>query len=130
MRKAFQPEISWRSLGCSKVWLFSYARRGQERRCELGVNMVIKYFAYYRSFAGRKEESLLLGPLSAIELLKKLSELHGSTLRKEFLTEDGEGIHPNLIFLIDGRNIDFLEGRDSIVGEGAVVSLFPRIAGG
>lgn len=92
--------------------------------------MVIKYFAFYRNFAGRKEETLLLGPLSAIDLLKKLSEIHGSTLKKEFLTENSEEIHPNVIFLIDGRNIDFLNGKDSMINEDSVVSLFPRIAGG
>jgi sulfur-carrier protein len=92
--------------------------------------MVIKYFAYYRNFAGRKEESLLLGPLSAIELLRELSRLHGSTLEKELLSEGGDEIHPNVIFLIDGRNIDFLKGKDSIVNNDTVVSLFPRIAGG
>jgi len=92
--------------------------------------MVIKYFAFYRNYAGRKEETLLLGPLSALELLKKLSDLHGTELRKQFLTGDGEEIHPDVIFLIDGRNIDFINGKDSIVGENSVVSLFPRIAGG
>lgn len=92
--------------------------------------MVIKYFAYYRSFAGRKEESLLLGPLSAINLLKELGRLHGNALRKALLTEDGEEVHPDVIFLIDGRNIDFLKGKESVVERDSVVSLFPRIAGG
>ena len=94
------------------------------------MDMVIKYFAYYRSFAGRKEESLLLGPLSAMELLKELCSLHGSALRKALITEDGQDIHPDVIFLIDGRNIDFLNRKDSVVNQDAVVSLFPRIAGG
>lgn len=92
--------------------------------------MVVKYFAYYRSFTGRKEESLLLGPLSAMELLTELCRLHGSALRKALITEDGKDIHPDVIFLIDGRNIDFLSGKDSVVNQDAVVSLFPRIAGG
>ena len=92
--------------------------------------MIVKYFAYYRTFAGRKEESLLLGPLSAMGLLKELCRLHGSALRKALLTTDGEEIHPDVIFLIDGRNIDFLSGKDSVVNQDAVVSLFPRIAGG
>lgn len=92
--------------------------------------MVVKYFAYYRNFAGRKEESLLLGPISAIDLIKELVRLHGSALRKALLTEDGEDIHPDVIFLIDGRNIDFLTGKGSIVEKDSVVSLFPRIAGG
>jgi molybdopterin converting factor small subunit len=92
--------------------------------------MKIKYFAYLRGFAGCKEETLLLEPLPAIELLKQLSELHGNTLRKALLTESGEEVQPDLIFLIDGRNIDFLMGRETSVSEDAVVSLFPRIAGG
>jgi len=92
--------------------------------------MVIKYFAFYRNFAGRKEEILLLAPLSAIELLKELSKIHGRALEKELLSDDGEEINPNVIFLIDGRNIDFLSGKDSIIGRDGIVSLFPRIAGG
>ncbi len=92
--------------------------------------MVVKYFAYYRNYTGRKEETLLLGPVTAIELLRELSRLHGGALGKELLSEGGEEIHPNVIFLIDGRNIDFLMGKDSVIKEDAVVSLFPRIAGG
>lgn len=92
--------------------------------------MVIKYFAYFRNYAGRKEESLLLGPISTVDLLRELGKLHGSTLRKALLTEDGADIHPDVIFLIDGRNIDFLAGKESVVQRDSVVSLFPRIAGG
>lgn len=115
MRRVFRPGKNW------PTWVYSALRI---------KNMVIKYFAYYRNFAGRKEESLLLGSLSAIDLLKKLSGLHGSALRKALLTEDGEDVHPDVIFLIDGRNIDFLAGKESVVKEDSVVSLFPRIAGG
>lgn len=92
--------------------------------------MVIRYFAYYRSLTRRKEESILLGPISAIELLKDLSRRYGRELEKEFLESDGETISPNLILLIDGRNIDFLDGPNTIIQETATVSLFPRIAGG
>jgi len=92
--------------------------------------MIIKYFAYYRNFTGRKEETLLLEPLSAIDLLREICRIHGSALRKELLTEGGEEIHQDVILLIDGRNIDFLSGKDTVIGTNSVVSLFPRIAGG
>lgn len=92
--------------------------------------MVIKYFAYYRNITGRKEEALLLGPVSAIKLLKELCVIHGRALEKELLSGEGNEISPNLIFLVDGRNIDFLNGSDTIIGDNAVISLFPRIAGG
>jgi len=92
--------------------------------------MIIKYFAYFRQDAGCKEESLFLAPISAIELLRKISDIHGQRLREKLLTPTQDDIHPDVIFLIDGRNIDFLQGNDSLVKEDAVVSLFPRIAGG
>lgn len=92
--------------------------------------MVVKYFAFYRKDAGCKEETLLLAPLTAIELLHKLCVVHGNALKKQLLSEDGKEIHSDVIFLIDGRNIDFLNGKNSMVSDTAVVSLFPRIAGG
>lgn len=92
--------------------------------------MIIKYFAYFRQDAGCKEESLSLAPITALELLRKISGIHGQRLNEKLLTPAGDDIHPDVIFLIDGRNIDFLQGSDSMVGENAVVSLFPRIAGG
>jgi molybdopterin converting factor small subunit len=92
--------------------------------------MIVKYFAYFRKDAGCKEETLLLAPLSALNLLNKLSEIHGQQLRKRLLTTDSSEIHPDVILLIDGRNIDFIDGKDSLISENAVVSLFPRVAGG
>ena len=92
--------------------------------------MIIRYFAYFRKASGCKEETILLAPLNALDLLKKLSELHGADLARQLLDKNVTEIHPDVIFLIDGRNIDFIEGQNSIVPEDAVVSLFPRVAGG
>lgn len=92
--------------------------------------MIVKYFAYFRKDAGCKEETLLLAPLSVLELLNKLSEIHGQRIQKRLLTADLSEIHPDVILLIDGRNIDFINGKESIVSEDAVISLFPRVAGG
>jgi len=92
--------------------------------------MIIRYFAYFRKASGCKEETLLLAPLSALALLQKLSDRHGTSLALQLLAKNGTEIHPDVIFLIDGRNIDFIHGENSIVPEDAVVSLFPRVAGG
>lgn len=91
--------------------------------------MIVRYFAYYRKDVGCKEETLLLGSQSALELLKRLAERHGQGLGSQLLTSDGK-IHPDVIFLLDGRNIDFLEGEKTMIPENGVVSLFPRVAGG
>lgn len=91
--------------------------------------MLIRYFAFYRYDAGCKEEKLLLEPRSAMDLLKELAERHGQRLGDQLLTPEGN-IHPDVIFLLNGRNIDFLDGVDTLVQEDDVVSLFPRVAGG
>ena len=92
--------------------------------------MIIKYYAYFRKDAGCKEETLLLAPLSALNLLQKLADIHGDGFRKNLLSGDQTEIHPDVIFLIDGRNIDFIRGKDSMIQEDDVISLFPRVAGG
>ena len=91
--------------------------------------MKVHYFAYLRNEAGCREESVS-GSFRALALLEALAQKHGSALRKHLLSEDGTEIHADLIFLVDGRHVEFLEGKDTMITESAVVSLFPRIAGG
>ncbi|MDD2484595.1 MAG: MoaD/ThiS family protein [Eubacteriales bacterium] len=91
--------------------------------------MKVKYFAYLRNDSACKEESIP-GSFTALSLLHFLAERHGSGLRKHILSEDGEKIHDDLIFLVDGRHIEFMNGEETQISSDAVVSLFPRIAGG
>jgi sulfur-carrier protein len=91
--------------------------------------MKVKYFAYLRNDAGCKEEPVS-GSSTALALLQLLAEKHGPSLRQHILSDDGQDIHADLIFLIDGRHVEFLTGKDTVISENAVVSLFPRIAGG
>ena len=92
--------------------------------------MIIRYFAYYRQDTGCKEEELSLSPLTALDLLKTLAQRHGKKFADRILYHEGEDIDHQVIFLLNGRNIDFLQGRDTMIQENDVVSLFPRIAGG
>ncbi len=92
--------------------------------------MIVRYFAYYRKDVGCKEEVFPLAPLSVLDLLKILTEKYDKKVRFPFLTHDGSDIHPDVILMIDGRNIDFIDGINSIIKETAIVSIFPRIAGG
>ena len=92
--------------------------------------MIIKYIAYYRQDTGRKAETLDLAPMTALDLLRYLSQRHGEKLAGHLLYRGGEDIHKQVIFLLNGRNIDFLDGSRTIVGRDDEVSLFPRIAGG
>lgn len=91
--------------------------------------MIVRYFAYLRDYAGCKEETIY-GPETALALLRVLGEKHGPKLSAHLIAPGGEALHQDLIFLIDGRNVDFLSQEDSPLPADCVVSLFPRIAGG
>jgi len=91
--------------------------------------MKIKYYAYLREEAGCKEESLS-GSFTALSLLRFLGEKHGPGLSRHLLSPEGDEIHADLIFLLDGRHIEFLNNKETIIPENSIVSLFPRIAGG
>ena len=91
--------------------------------------MIVKYFAYLRNDAGCKEEPVS-GFSTALALLQLLADRHGPSLGQHILSGNGQDIHEDLIFLVDGRHVEFLAGKDTLISENAVVSLFPRIAGG
>lgn len=92
--------------------------------------MRIKYFAYYRQDTGRKSEELDLAPLTVLELLRYLGDRYGRRLSERILYDGGADINRQVIVLLNGRNIDFLQGKETIVAEDDEVLLFPRIAGG
>lgn len=92
--------------------------------------MIVKYFAYFRDQTHCKEESFSLEELTALQLLIYIGEKYGKALSSQLLTEDKQDINDDVIFLINGRNIDFMDGKNSKIGEADLISLFPRIAGG
>jgi len=92
--------------------------------------MIVKYFAYFRDQTHCKEESFSIEELTALQLLINIGEKYGKTLSSQLLTDDKLDINSDLIFLINGRNIDFMDGKNSKIGEADLISLFPRIAGG
>ena len=92
--------------------------------------MIVKYFAYFRDQTHCKEESFSIEELTALQLLIHIGEKYGEILSSQLLTEDKQGINNDVIFLINGRNIDFLDGKNSKIGRADLISLFPRIAGG
>lgn len=92
--------------------------------------MIIKYFAYYRDDTKCKSEELDIAPLTALELIRYLAEKHGKHFAGRVLYAGGKDIDHQVIFLLNGRNIDFLDGSSTMIGEDDTVSLFPRVAGG
>lgn len=93
-------------------------------RCEVKV----KFFADIRDITKSKETDIE-APKNILALLYQLSDLYGIKMKEKLIGEDGR-LHPDIIVLLNGRHIEFLNFDESDLNEDDVVSLFPRIAGG
>jgi len=91
--------------------------------------MKLKFFATYRDFTRRKEESVPAPP-DVWALLTDLSERYGADFKAKLITPDGSDVGCDTIILVNGRNIHHLDGKNTKLTEADVVSIFPVVAGG
>ena len=81
----------------------------------------VKFFATLRSIAGRREVEIK-GIKTVGELLEKLYAEFGEEFKNE--------IEERRMILVNGKNIDHLNGLNTELSEGDVVSIFPPAGGG
>ncbi|KUK14608.1 MAG: MoaD/ThiS family protein [Synergistetes bacterium] len=80
----------------------------------------VKLFATLAQIA--RKRMVEVEATTASELLEKLSQIYGEEFRKEL-----EG---GMIFLVNGINIEHLDGLNTPLKDGDTVSIFPPIGGG
>lgn len=90
--------------------------------------MKIRFFANIRDITKTKEAEVL-APGNISQLLYLLSEKYGKEMAAKLIGQDGK-LHPDMIILLNGRHIEYVNGEESILTDADTVSLFPRIAGG
>jgi len=81
----------------------------------------VKFFATLRSIAGRREVEIK-GIKTVGELLEKLYAEFGEEFKNE--------IEERRMILVNGKNIDHLNGLNTELSEGDVVNIFPPAGGG
>jgi len=91
--------------------------------------MLVKYFAYYRDYTGRKDEQVP-APETVGGLLRQLAGRYGKAMSEKLLSPDGKSLGPDAIVLVNGRNISHLAQLDSPLTDTDTVSIFPIVAGG
>ncbi|HHW54610.1 MAG: MoaD family protein [bacterium] len=89
--------------------------------------MKVKFLSDIRDCAGVREETLKFSGTVG-ELLLHLSHKYGNTFRKTVLT--GDQVSDRIVILVNGRNIAYLNGTDTVLGEEDEVSIFPVLSGG
>jgi molybdopterin synthase sulfur carrier subunit len=91
--------------------------------------MLVKYFAYYRDFTGRKEETVP-APGTVGDLLLQLAGRYGKAMREKLLSADGKSLGPDAIVMVNGRNISHMQQLETPLIDEDTVTIFPIVAGG
>ena len=90
--------------------------------------MKIQFFANIRDITKTKEAEVA-APKDILKLLYLVSEKYGKEMAAKLIGADGK-LHPDMIVLLNGRHIEYVNGEESALTDADTVSFFPRIAGG
>jgi len=91
------------------------------------ANIEIITFTKIKEIIGKKK---FFYEASSVEnLLNKMFEEFGEILKNEILDINGE-VKKHYRIIVNGRNINLLEGFKTILNEGDMVAFMPAIAGG
>ena len=89
----------------------------------------VKFFAALWEITGEKEVELDGTNMTVREVLQKLIERYGETFKKEIMDNDDK-VKDHYVILVNGRNIVFLDGINTKVKYGDLISVFPPVGGG
>jgi len=94
------------------------------------MKVEVRFFTSLREITGYKVNKILLQNSSTIEeLLTLLSEKHGKNFREYIYNKKGE-VQGFLSFLVNGKNINIMQGFDTKLKEDDVVAILPPVGGG
>lgn len=89
--------------------------------------MKVKFFGNIRDITGTKEIQIK-GAANLEQLLQELCDKYGKAFRDKVLRDND--ITNEVIVLVNGRNIYFTGGIDTVLSKDDEVSIFPVVAGG
>ena len=94
------------------------------------MKVEVRFFTSLREITGYKVNKILLqNSITIEELLILLSEKHGKNFRQYIYNKKGE-VQGFLSFLVNGKNINIMEGFDTKLKEDDVVAILPPVGGG
>jgi len=90
-----------------------------------------RYFARVREIVGKNEEVLEVSENTNVQaFLTILSQKYGASFREYVFTKNGEELSLDLNFLLDGKNINTINGPRTILCEGSAFAIIPPVGGG
>lgn len=94
------------------------------------MKISVKFLASIREIVGAHEIPFEISPGNTVESLLEILESHFGVDFKEAVGKPFEDENPKVMFLVNGRDIDFLKGPKTELSEGDTVVLIPPVAGG
>ena len=90
--------------------------------------MTVKYFATIRTYTGESERRIDDPPPTLGPLLEALAARYGRPFRRAVFADDD--LNPEIIILVNGRNVLYSGRLEAPLATGDEVSIFPMVAGG
>ncbi len=94
------------------------------------MNVEVKFFTSLREITGKKVEKIQLqNTITVNELITVLSEKYGKNFREYIYNQKGD-VQEFLSFLVNGKNINIMQGFDTKLQEMDVIAILPPVGGG
>jgi len=94
------------------------------------MKVEVKFFTSLREITDKKvDEIQLQNVITVEELLTLLSEKYGKKFREYIYNKKGK-VQDFLSFLVNGKNINVLQGFDTELKEGDIIAIIPPVGGG
>ena len=94
------------------------------------MKIEVKFFTSLREITGKKvDEVQLQSVITVEELLILLSEKYGKKFREYIYNTKGK-VADFLSILVNGKNINVLQGFDTKLKQGDTVAILPPVGGG
>ncbi len=94
------------------------------------MKVEVKFFTSLREITGKKADEIQLqNAITVKELLNLLSEKYGEKFREYIYNKKGK-VQDFLSFLVNGRNINVLQGFDTELKQGDTIAIIPPVGGG
>ncbi len=94
------------------------------------MKIEIKFFTSLREITGKKLDHIQLqNSISVYELINLLSKEYGKKFREYIYNRKGEP-QDYLSFLVNGTNINNMQGFDTKLKNGDIIAILPPVGGG